>query len=114
MCQDSATPAVACSLSQNDLNQRAARWQALADYTPAEVTRTDRGLRLKFALEATSDRAAVISELERLADLERDCCAFATWTLRPSDTEVVLDVSAIADDAIEATQAMFAALAHVR
>ena len=50
---------------------------------------TENRLRLLF-------RAApgVEGELRQLAELERDCCAFAQWSVHTRGEEVVLDVTA--------------------
>jgi hypothetical protein len=42
--------------------------------------------------------------------LERDCCAFATWSLHDRGDELALGVSADSIDGIAAVQAMFATL----
>lgn len=94
---------VACSLSQPDLAQRAKRWQALAGQAEPQVTRTDSGLRL--ALPAGPGIAAEVNEL---AELERDCCAFARWSVTSEKDRVVLDVTADDTEAIAAIHAMFA------
>ena len=112
MCDDaritqSQTP-VACTLSQQDLRQRAGRWHALARLAGQQVSRTDRGLRLTF-----SAGPGVAAELDELASLERDCCAFATWSVTRTGDRLVLDVSADGEVAIAAVQAMFDSLPAV-
>jgi hypothetical protein len=52
----------------------------------------------------------VWEELRELAALERECCAFADWTLRASRERFVLDVSAASERAVAAAQAMFTGL----
>ena len=37
---------------------------------------------------------ALARELDDLAELERECCAFATWTVRDEGAHLVLDVAA--------------------
>ena len=49
-------------------------------------------------------------ELEALAALERDCCAFATWSVRADGSEITLEISGDGDEAVTAIQSMFAAL----
>jgi hypothetical protein len=95
-------PVVACSLSANDLGARAARWQALAERADLTVAHTRRGLRLTF-----TPGPGVAGELEALAALERDCCAFATWSLREAGDRLTLEVSAVTSDGIAAVRAMF-------
>jgi hypothetical protein len=101
----SADPVVACSLGQSDLAERQARWRRLADASLVERTRTDTGLRLVFRRDD-----GVETELGELAELERECCAFADWTVTADGGRVVLDVSASSAEAVAAVQAMFATL----
>ena len=98
-------PPVACSLRQADLPGRADSWRALADRALSRVSPTPRGLLLVFGAGP-----GVADELEALAALERDCCAFATWSVRVDSTEIILEVSGDGDEAVTAIQSMFAAL----
>lgn len=104
----SETP-VACTLNHRDLSQRAERWQTLAKKAGQQVSRTNRGLRLTF-----SAGPGVAAELDELAELERDCCAFATWSVTSADDRLVLDVSADGEMAVAAIQAMFRSLPEAR
>lgn len=97
---------VACTLSQQDLSQRTERWHALARSAGQQVSRTDRGLRLTF-----NAGPGVAAELDELAELERDCCAFASWSVTSVGDRLVLDVSAEGEVAVAAVQAMFGSLA---
>jgi hypothetical protein len=101
----SADPVVACSLGRSDLAERRARWQRLADAALVERARTESGLRLVFRRGE-----GVEPELHALAGLERECCAFADWTVTADGERVVLDVSAASPEAVAAVQAMFASL----
>ena len=83
---------IACSLSSTDRAQRAARWQLLGDY---DVEQLDNGLRLVF----THD---VADELEELATLEAECCAFADWTARGN----TMEITAATAEAIAAVNAL--------
>lgn len=110
MCNDTrddahAQAAVACTLSKQDLKQRAGRWLALAGRAGRQVSRTDRGLRLTF-----SAGPGVAAELDELAALERDCCAFASWSVSSAGDRLVLDVSADGEVAVAAVHAMFDSL----
>lgn len=96
---------VACTLSQQDLKHRAGRWQALAQRADQQVSRTERGLRLTF-----SAGPGVVAELDELAGLERDCCAFASWSVTSAGDRLVLDISADDEVAVVAVQAMFGTL----
>ena len=97
---------IACSLGQDDLSDRRSRWLALADAAPVEISRTARGLRLRFR---GGDEAA--RELGELAELERECCPFADWTVSGDGALQLLDVTAKSDDAIPAVQELFRELA---
>ena len=100
-----AEPVVACSLGRSDLAERKSRWQRLAAAAPVERVPTDTGLRLVFRRDD-----GVEPELGELAELERECCAFADWTVTADGGRVVLDVSASSAEAVAAVQAMFASL----
>lgn len=106
MCDDgqaalSPTP-VACTLSQQDGKQRAGRWQELARRAGLRVSRTESGLRLTF-----SAGPGVAAELDELAELERDCCAFASWSITSAGDQFVLEVTADDGVGVAAVQAMF-------
>ncbi len=96
---------VACSLHQGDLAERRDRWLELARRAAIEAVTTSNGLRLLFGAEP-----GVEAELRQLAELERDCCAFADWSVRARGNEVVLDVTADSEEGIAAVQAMFGRL----
>jgi hypothetical protein len=98
-------PPVACSLGQADLAGRADRWRALVGRALARVSPTPRGQLLVFGAVP-----GVADELEALAALERDCCAFATWSVRADGSEITLEISGDGDEAVTAIQSMFAAL----
>jgi hypothetical protein len=98
-------PIVACSLSAADQSVRSQRWLRLGAQAGVVVTPTDGGLELAFG---AGD--GVEAELQELAELERECCAFADWEVRTAPGRVVLDVSGKAPEAITAVQAMFGAL----
>jgi hypothetical protein len=96
---------IACSLAEADLANRQDRWLQLWQRAAVNATTTSNGLQLLF-------RAApgVEAELGQLADLERDCCAFADWSVRARGEELVLDVTAPTEQGITAVQAMFGKL----
>jgi hypothetical protein len=102
----SETTPVACTLGSGDLAARVARWQALAARAAGERGPTEHGIRLSFAAGP-----GVAAELRDLAALERDCCAFATWTVHQDGDRVLLDVSAGTPEAAAAIQTLFAELA---
>jgi hypothetical protein len=93
---------VACSLGQVELSHRAARWTELATRAHARASRTESGLRLIF-----TDGHDVGAELRELANLERNCCAFATWSVHENIGHFTLDIDANTPEGIAAVQAMF-------
>jgi hypothetical protein len=95
---------VACALGQEALAERRERWQALHARAGIDIVSSLSGLRLTFR----ADRG-VEEELRDLAALERECCAFAAWSVRSEDGQVVLDVRGESDLAIAAVQEMFRA-----
>ncbi len=98
-------PPVACTLGQADAAQRADRWRALASRALSQSSATQRGVRLVFDASP-----GVADELQALAALERDCCAFATWSVRAAGSQLTLVVTGDGDEAAAAVQSMFAAL----
>ena len=96
---------IACTLDQEDRGSRRERWLVLGSRALVGVDTTRRGLRLVFAAEP-----GVEPELQALAERERDCCAFATWTVTSSKGQVVLDVAGVNDDAVPVVHGMFGAL----
>jgi hypothetical protein len=94
--------AIACTLGDDDRVSRQQRWLAVASRGLLAAETTDRGLRLAFAAGPR-----VRDELRRLAELERECCAFAAWTVEERHDRVVLDVSALSDEGVPAVQGMF-------
>jgi hypothetical protein len=93
---------VACSLAQAALGDRRRRWRQLAERAAIDCVTTADGQRLVF-------RAAprVEAELRQLVELERECCAFAEWTVEKTDQTVVLDVTADTTADVAAIHAMF-------
>jgi len=64
-------------------------WRRLEQEALVERCTTDRGVRLEFA---ASDE--VEDRLRELAGLERECCAFAEWSVERRHARVVLSVTA--------------------
>jgi len=96
---------VACTLGTGDRARRAARWAALTARALRQASRTERGLRLVFGAGP-----GVEDELRSLAALERDCCAFARWSVTAADRRLTLEVSGDSEEAVAAAQALFPAL----
>jgi hypothetical protein len=91
---------LACTLTTDDRRTRAARWLELVERSGLGVSETATGLWLTFGADATA-------ELEAVAALERECCAFADWTVRGDGDAVVLEIEADGD-AIPLIQGWFA------
>jgi hypothetical protein len=85
-------PVIACSLPAGQMDERRARWKALADRAFLERALLPTGVRLSFMAEE-----GVEEELRALAGLERECCAFATFRVTPGRSAVTLDVTAEGD-----------------
>jgi hypothetical protein len=101
---DGGSAVVACSLGAGDLARRAARWEALRTRALLRASRTERGLRLVFRAGPE-----VAGELNALVALERDCCAFAAWSVRESENELALEVSGDGEQAVAAVRSLFPA-----
>ena len=97
---------VACTLGTGDLTDRVARWRAVAARAAGERSVTERGVRLSFAAAP-----GVATELRALAVLERDCCAFAAWSVREDGDRILVDVSGDSPEATAAVQTLFGELA---
>jgi hypothetical protein len=93
---------IACTLDDGQMSERRRRWHELAGRAFVERTETPEGLRLVFRADD-----GVEAELRELADLERTCCAFASWSVSGS----VLDVTAESEEAVAAVHGMFRSLA---
>ena len=100
---DNGVP-VACSLTLAGLAEQAGRWERLAARAMTGFAETGDGLRLSFRPEPGTE-----AELRALAGVETRCCPWATWTVRASATQVVLDVRS-AGDGVATLHAMFTGL----
>lgn len=78
---------IACSLNAQDGQQRRHEWQLLIGEALRYQALTPTGVRLVF-----SGTSAVGRRLGELVELERQCCAFAKWTITPEENELVLRV----------------------
>jgi len=78
---------IACTLSPTALGSRRARWRRLIARSGLGRDETPDGLRLRFR---TDPGAA--AELAALAAAERECCAWADWSVEPGDGEIALVV----------------------
>jgi len=68
---DEQKKVIACGLNGAERAQRAERWHTLGGYNVEQLAN---GIRLVFADD-------VEHELQQLAVLERECCAFADWNV---------------------------------
>jgi hypothetical protein len=94
--------AIACALGEADLSNRQNRWLQLGQHATTDVVTTANGLRLLFRVAP-----GVEEELRQLAELERDCCAFAEWSVHARGEELALDVTADSEEGIASVQGMF-------
>jgi hypothetical protein len=90
---------IACTLGVADLAAQGRRWQRLMARALTGRAETPDGLRLSFRPEAED-------ELRALVAVETGCCAWATWTVEPTDGAVVLGVRS-ADEGIATLHGMF-------
>ena len=95
-------PVIACTLTPGEQPERRRRWLALTDRALTERTSTADGVRLVF-----SGAPGVQEELRALAELERDCCAFASFDVTASEGRVTLDVTS-SGDGVAAVHELFA------
>jgi len=93
--------AIACKLNDDDRGTRRERWLTFGDEALGRVGETDEGLRITFRWSPQNER-----ELHELAELERECCAFATWTVRTGDGRLLLDIQG-EGDAVPVIHGMF-------
>jgi hypothetical protein len=105
MENDQESRPVACSLGRADLARRAQRWDDLAARALSQASRTPHGLRLVFGAGP-----GVADELQALVALERECCGFATWSVRASGGQLTLEVSGDSEEAVTAVQSLFTSL----
>jgi hypothetical protein len=106
MENDDESRPVACSLGHADLARRAQRWDDLAARSLSQASPTPHGQRLVFAAGP-----GVADELQALVALERECCGFATWSVRASGGQLTLEVSGDSEEAVTAVQSLFTSLA---
>jgi hypothetical protein len=93
---------IACTLVATDLAAQRRRWQELAERTSIERVELPDGLRLVFAAEP-----GVLHVLEELVAVERECCAFADWTVASRDGTATLEITA-EPEAVPVVHGMFA------
>jgi MerR family transcriptional regulator, copper efflux regulator len=95
---------IACTLTGGEQLDRRERWHRLRDAGDSVRIETPTGLRIEFEHSSALER-----ELRELVELERDCCAFATWEVRDTGTSVALEIAA-AGHGVEVLHGMFRSL----
>jgi hypothetical protein len=106
---EDATPVAlpfGCTLGIDDGATRLQRWRALAEKRPPRAQRSGNELLIWWRLDTRG-----ISELEALADAERKCCAFVTWSVsrRALDTVLTITADPRSPEDLDAITALFAA-----
>ena len=99
--EDAGAIPVTCTLSRAGLAEQAGRWGRLATRAMTGRAETAHGLRLSFR-----PGPGVGDELGRLVAVERECCAWADWTVQERGERIILDIRA-AGDGVAALHAMF-------
>jgi hypothetical protein len=92
---------IACSLDAAGLQARQRDWQELIAAALRDRQETDTGVRLAFSLTPDVER-----RLSLLVAAERECCAFASWTVNRAGQELVLTVDSTGEGAA-AVQELF-------
>ena len=81
--------AVACNLSADELGDRTAAWQAITSRALRTKAAIPKGVRLSFGPDHQTAH-----DLLDLTAAERDCCAWAAWTLTSTPDATVVEVTA--------------------
>ena len=91
---------IACTLSPTALASRRERWERLIAAACLAREPAPDGVRLRFRADPDA-----VAELRELAAAERDCCAWADWSVEPGDGEITLRARSTGDgvDALQAT-----------
>ena len=92
---------VACSLAPGDLAGRRDQWLRLSERALLEKKPIRGGVRLRFRR-----LDGVEGELRKLAELERDCCSFAAWSVKSEGPDLTLEVTT-EGDGVAAVRALF-------
>ena len=80
-------PAIACTLSHEEIGTRIVEWQAVLATVDAR-TAIDGGLRLTFGMDAD------LGEVTRLARAEWACCSFFAFSITVDGRGTALEVQA--------------------
>jgi hypothetical protein len=96
---------IACTLTPANLATQGERWRRLGARALIQRVPTEHGLRIVFRAEP-----GVEDELQALVAIERECCAWADWTVEVGLDQVVLAVCSTGEG-ISTLHGMFARLA---
>jgi hypothetical protein len=96
---------IACTLTTSDLAAQRERWLRLIRASGSGSAHTPKGLRLGFRADA-----GVAEELEQLVAVERECCAWASWSVVVAGDRVELGITSTGDG-VAALHSMFAEVA---
>lgn len=102
MDEEQPAPApVVCTLRPQEEASRRELWEEIASLALLGRETTERGACLRFrALPGVEER------LHEFAELESECCAFATFSVRSARDEVLLEVES-SGEGVEAVRRMF-------
>jgi hypothetical protein len=92
---------VTCTLGASDLKEQARRWTELRRRAERRQAETPAGKRVYFAAED-----GVAEELGALVAVERECCAWASWTVERQGDDVVLEIAS-SGEGVPAIRRMF-------
>jgi hypothetical protein len=92
---------IACTLDDDGRVARGEQWRAVIAEGLEHRESIEGGIRLRF-----SANPVIAGRVEELVAGERECCSWASWTLRPSDDATVLEATAPGDGAA-ALRALF-------
>jgi hypothetical protein len=92
---------IVCTLGAGDLAAQREHWGRLIAASALERTERPDGLRIRFR----PDRG-VADDLHALVATERECCAWARWSVTVAADQVVLDITSTGDG-ITALHSMF-------
>jgi uncharacterized membrane protein YidH (DUF202 family) len=79
---------IVCTLGAGDLAAQRKRWGRLIAASALERTERPDGLRIRFR-----PGRGVADDLRALAATERECCAWARWSITVAADRVVLDIT---------------------
>jgi hypothetical protein len=92
---------IACSLSPTALSSRRERWDRLIAAACLGREPIPDGVRLRFRADPDA-----VAELRLLAGAERDCCAWADWSVEQVDGQIAL-LARSTGDGVAALRTMF-------